>query len=162
MDKRSNLSNKDDKKIKVDYFAYIRIIIVLGIVIAIIYVVFLFLKKSLKIKDDTSEGATIIMSHSLGPGKWIQVVFVGGKYLILGITNENINLLGEITDQKEIERYEIFLNQKKSEEGHTFKDIIKDFFKSKFNKKIEKEFDYENDSIEFLKKQRERLDKIDE
>lgn len=161
MEKRSNLTNKDDKKIRVDYFAYIRIIVVLGIVIAIIYGIFLFLKKSLKIKEDTGEGATVIMSQSLGPGKWIQIVFVGGKYLILGITNENINLLCEVTDQKEIERYEIFLNQRKSEEGHTFKDIIGDFLKSRFNKKVEKEFDYENDSIDFLKKQKERLDKID-
>ncbi|HOJ63111.1 MAG TPA: flagellar biosynthetic protein FliO [Spirochaetota bacterium] len=160
MEKRSNLSSdKDNKKIKIDYFAYIRIILVLAVVLGIIYGLFIFLKKSLKIKDDTSEGATVIVSHSLGPGKWVQVVFVGGKYLILGITNENINLLGEITDPKEIERYEIYLNQRKSEDGHSFRDIISDFFKKKSPKK---EFDYESDSIDFLKKQRERLNNNDE
>ena len=156
MDKRTS-NNKEKNKIKIDYFSYIKIIIVLVLIIALIYVIFLFLKKSLKIKDDSVGGASVIISHSLGPGKWLQVVFVGGKYLILGVTNENINLLGEITDPKEIERYDIYLNQHKSEEGHSFSDVISNFFKAKFNKNINKEFDYEKDSIDFLKKQKDRL-----
>ncbi|OHD12343.1 MAG: hypothetical protein A2086_13585 [Spirochaetes bacterium GWD1_27_9] len=167
----SQTSTKDTKDKKTDkinlgrgYFEYIRIIIVLAIVVGVIYVVFLFLKKTLKIRDDIGEGANIIMSQSLGPGKWIQIVFVGGKYLILGVTNDSINLISEITDPKEIERLEITLNSKKSEEGDSFFDVISHFFKNTLKTKEppKKNFDYEIDSVDFLKKQKDRIDKLKE
>ena len=84
-----------------------------------------------------------------------------GKYLILGVTNDNINLISEITDQKEIERLEINLNEQKVDSGNSFSTIITNFLKNNVKfKESKKEFDYENDSVEFLKKQNDRLDKM--
>lgn len=119
----------------------------------------MILKKSLKIKGKVGEGASVLISESLGMGKFIQVVNIGGKYLILGITNDRINLLSEVTDPKEIERYEIIQNEKKIQQGKGFIDVISDFIKTKFKQNpIQKKFDYEVDSIDFLKKQRKRVD----
>lgn len=155
--------NEQKVKIKINYLSYLKIIIVLALVIGVIYLIFHFLKKALKIKNNAGENAYVITSQSLGPGKWIQVVLVHGKYLILGVTNDNINLISEISDPKEIERLDIYSSQKKADEGGNFVDVISDFFKRALNKKSEKEtFDYEKDSIDYLKEQRERIDKLKE
>jgi flagellar protein FliO/FliZ len=164
-DQASSEENKDKqdkkKKISIGYFSYIKIIIVLAIVIGLIYGITYFIRKSLKITDKAGEGATIVLSQPLGPGKWIQVVFVAGKYLVLGVTNDHINLISEVTDKKEIERFEVLMNERKTEEGHSFMDVVTDFFKNTLKKKVTKEsFDYEKDSLGFLKKQKERLDKL--
>lgn len=167
MGEKNNQDDKDNKKatkrinLSSGYFEYIKIIVILALVIAIIYGIFYFLKKTLKIKDETGEGAAIISNQSIGPGKWIQIVFVGGKYLILGVTNDNINLISEITDPKEIERLEISLNERKTDEGHSFSDIMSAFFKNNLKfKENKKQFDYEEDSVDFLKKQKDRLNKL--
>jgi len=154
--------NKNIKRLKIDYFSYFKIIILLVIIILIIYALSYLMKRFLKIKGKVGEGAVIVSSQSLGPGKWLQVVNVFGKYLVLGITNDRINLLTEITDQKEIERIEVNLNTRKAEDGSSFLDIISDLLKNKFkkDKTQEDKFDYESHSVDFLKKQRERLDNL--
>jgi flagellar biogenesis protein FliO len=154
--------NKQNRpKIKIDYFSYIKVIFVLGIVILIIYGISIFLKKSLKIKGQIGENAVIIQSQVIGPGKWLQIVYIAGKYLLLGITNDNINLLSEITDPKEIERFEVILNERKVTEGTNFIDTVTDFIKNKFKFKFDKgKFDYEEDSIDFLNKQKDRINKL--
>ena len=143
------------------YFDYLKIVIVLALVVGAIYLVFLFIRKTMKIQTDSNKEVTSVLSaHSLGPGKWVEIVFVGGKYLVLGVTNDNINLITEITDMKEIERLEIIANSKKSEEGHSFVDIVGDYFKKNIVKEKKKEFDYEEDSVDFLQEQKERLNRL--
>lgn len=147
--------------IKIGYNSYFKIILTLLLVIGVIIIIFHFLKKALKIKGDFGDNAFILSNQSLGPGKWIQTVHVGGKYMVLGVTNENINFLTDITDEKEIERLEIFYNSKKVEKGATFSDQIKDFFENRFKDNSQvKEFDYESDSVQVLKEQNERLQRM--
>ena len=159
------VESEDDKQKKADisigYFPYLKIIIVLVLVILVIYGISLILRRFLRIKGDIGGGANIIINQSLGPGKWLQVVYIGGKYLVLGVTNDQINLITEIEEPKEIERLEIILNEKKVNEGESFIDVVSDFFKNKLKKKINKEkFNYETDAIDFFKKQKERINKM--
>ncbi len=156
-----NDSKKQNRTFKTDYFAYIKIIIVLALVIAVIYFLSMLLKRFFKLKNKSGEGAVVIINQSLGPGKYIQVVNIAGKYLVLGVTNDSINLITEITDPKEIEKFEIISNEKKTNEGHDFIDIVTDFVKNKINLKNKKpKFDYEVDSIDFLNNQKERINNI--
>jgi flagellar protein FliO/FliZ len=130
-------------------------------VILVIYGLSLIIKRFLGLKGGVQSNAEIIINQALGQGKWLQVVYICGKYLVLGITNDNINLLTEIEDQKEIEKFEVIRNEKKIDSGNSFIDMISDFVKSKLKRNTEKEkFDYEADSIDFLNKQKERLDRL--
>ena len=161
-----NISNKKDRSknkpaLSINIFSYVQIIIVLVLVILVIYGLSLILKKFLGLKGNVHGNADIILNQALGQGKWLQIVHICGKYLVLGITNDNVNLLTEIKDQKEIEKFEIILNEKKVNTSNNFVDMITDFFKNKLKKGTDKErFDYEVDSIEFLNKQKERLDEL--
>ena len=156
-----NTNNKNGKlrRSSVDVGAYIRIIVVLALMIGAIYLIFYFMKKFLKVKEDTGDGVQLLTSRTLGPGKQVQVVFVHGRYLILGVTNDNINLLGEITDPKEIEHIELYANEQAAESGQTFSEIIAGMYKRLFGKKTaeDKKFDYETDEVDFLREQQEKL-----
>ena len=158
-DQSNNNNNRRTNRIKIDYWAYIRIIIVLALVIAAIYAIFRFMKKFLKIKDDVGEDAQIITSQTLGPNRWLQVVYIHGKYLILGVTNENINLISEITDPKEIERLDIYSNQQEVNKGSSFQELFNNLKNSIFGKKDKKDdFNYETDEVDFLKNQNKRFE----
>jgi len=45
----------------------------------------------------------IVFTLPLGPNRGVSVAEIAGKYLILGVTEHNINLLQEITDPEQIE-----------------------------------------------------------
>lgn len=57
-----------------------------------------FAKTSLK-----SENATLLSHFSLGPNRAVCIVEISSHVLILGVTDNNISLLKEITDVEEIE-----------------------------------------------------------
>ncbi|MCU0822492.1 MAG: flagellar biosynthetic protein FliO [Spirochaetes bacterium] len=153
---KSNLS-------RIEFFAYFKIIITIILVIGFLYLFFYFIRKRNTSNNQFGEQTHILNSHSLAPGKFIQTIFVGGKYLVIGITNENINFLTEVTDPKEIEKLEILYNNKKVEQGNLFSEIIGDFFKRKNTPVAEtKDFDFESDSVDFLKQQNERIKKMNE
>ena len=155
----ANNPNGKIRRTSVDVGAYIRIIVVLALMIGAIYAIFRVMKKFLKVKEDTGDGVQLLTSRTLGPGKQVQVVFVHGRYLILGVTNDNINLLGEITDPKEIEHIELYANEQAAESGQTFGEIITNMYKRVFGKKTaeNKSFDYETDEVDFLREQQEKL-----
>jgi len=117
----TNNNNQNNKKINMgkSYFNYFKIIIALLVVIGIIYAFFWFIKKFMKIQTSDNDGV-ILTTTNIGPGKSIVVSYLCGKYLVLGITNDSINLIAEITDEKEIERLEILANNREKETGKDF------------------------------------------
>jgi flagellar protein FliO/FliZ len=46
----------------------------------------------------------VVVSLPLGASRGVYVVEVAGRFLVLGVTDHNVNLLAEITDPAEIER----------------------------------------------------------
>jgi len=143
------------------YFNYLKIIIALLVVIGIIYIFFWFIKKFIKIQTKNDDDGVIITTTNIGPGRSIIVSYISGKYLVLGVTNDSISLITEITDGKEIERLEILASNKEKKEGKDFFDIMSNYFKRFFKKETkETKFDYEEDSVDFLKEQKDRIDKI--
>jgi flagellar protein FliO/FliZ len=155
-----NAAAKPKNNFGINVFSYFKILFVLAIIIAVIYFIAQFLKKYLYKTGVPGQGVDVVLSQSLGVGKWIQVVHVAGRYLILGVTNDNISLLSEVNDKAEIERYEIIMNEKKTEIGETFVDTVTGFLKDKFKKFKKDKFDYEKDTMEFLNNQKERLNKL--
>ena len=142
--------------------AYARMFFTLLIVILIIMGLYYLLKKKVYAVDET-DTSVVLSNHILAPGRVLQIVYAGGKYLILGVTSENINLVGEITDPKEIERLELVYANRKNKKGDTFGEIMQNLLQRVTGKTTEKQtFDYEADSVDFLREQRERIKKINE
>lgn len=146
---------------QVGLFPYVRMIITLLFVLGLIYLIYYILKKRLNYTGENEGESAVLFSQGIGTAKSVKVVHIGGKYLIIGVTNDNISYLSEITDEKEIERLEVLYNDKKVKSGDSFIDTFQSLIKRIGGKVPEKmNFDYEEDSVEFLKKQNQRIKNI--
>lgn len=102
---KDNLWLKDDspKNTSIgDLKGYVRIASTLLIVIALIIAAAFVLKKKYGIKTNIGKGKkliTIIDHTPIGVKKSIFLVKVPGKHLLIGVTNDRINLLTEIPNE---------------------------------------------------------------
>jgi len=80
--------------------------IMFGAVLAMAYGTSRFLGK--KMGHTALQGDNkICVSIAMGQNKSVQVVEVAGCFLVLGVTDHNINLLQEITDAEQIEKLKV-------------------------------------------------------
>lgn len=117
----------------------------------VLYLVFIgvlafLIRWILKRKDKVIEGELIqiLGSKTIAPSKYIQIVEVIDRILIIGV-GENINILSEIKDKEEIDliKTEISKDQIKRRENFSFREFLSkkvDFIENERNrlKAIEK------------------------
>ncbi|HBI36568.1 MAG: hypothetical protein A2015_14205 [Spirochaetes bacterium GWF1_31_7] len=160
-EKKNDQVRKQSQTNQVGFYPYVRMIITLILVVGVIYLIYYFLRKKLNDTNNSVTESAVVLSQPIGVGKSVQVIHIAGKYLLIGVTNEAINMLSEITDEKEIERLEILYNDKKVKTGQSFKDIFQSLFSRVGGNALEeKKFDYEEDTIDFIKRQKERINNI--
>ena len=93
---------------------FVRMIVVLVIVIGLIYGVLWFIKKKtnvVKTDDDYLRRAAYI---NIAPGKTIEVITLIDKAYLIGVTEDNITMLGEIDDKELISAMNISADKKNS------------------------------------------------
>ena len=111
---------------------FVRMIIVLVIVIGLIYGVLWFIKKKtnvVKTDDDYLRRAAYI---NIAPGKTIEVITLIDKAYLIGVTEDNITLLGEIDDKELISAMNITADKKNNtKKPTTFADVLDMFLVKK-------------------------------
>lgn len=143
-------------------FSYFRLIFSLLLVCTMIYLIYFFLKKktnSLAVKN--GEDSSILLSLPLGMGKNIHVIYIAGKFLIIGVANDSISCLGEVTDEKEIDNLKQLRQEKKIKSGESFANVFQEMLKfSGVKNGKQKDFDYEKNSVDFLQEQTIRINNL--
>lgn len=92
---------QDNQAVKIGIFDYVKVIVMLLFVIALLYLFLRFLNK----KSTITNGKELIQNLggvSLGSNKNVQVLKIGQKLYLVGV-GENVNLLKEITEKEEVE-----------------------------------------------------------
>lgn len=79
----------------------VSLLVVFVVVIVLAYATSRFLGERMGRMNATPDNR-IVLTMVLGQNKSVQVVEIAGKFLILGVTDHNINLLQEITDPEDI------------------------------------------------------------
>ena len=145
-------------------FSYFRLFFSLLLICAMIYLIYFFLKKKTNsLASKNGEDSSVLLSLPLGVGKNIQVVFIAGKFLIVGVTNDSINYLGEITDEKEIDNLKRLRQEQKIKSGESFANVFQEMLKfSGIKNNKQEDFDYEENSIDFLQEQTTRINNLNE
>lgn len=82
------------------FWAFVRMIIVLAIVIAAIYFVFKLFKKSISPAAENDPFLRKVSGITLSPGKSIQVVTLIDKAYLVGVSDSSVNLIAEIDDKE--------------------------------------------------------------
>lgn len=145
-------------------YSYFRLIFSLLLVCAVIYLIYFFLKKKTNsLANKNAEETSVLLSLPLGMGKNVQVVYIAGKFLIIGVTNDSINCLSEVTDEKEIENLKRLMQEQKIKAGESFANVFQEILKiSNVRNDKQKDFDYEENSVDFLQKQTMRINTLNE
>ncbi len=112
-EKKDNEAQKGDylydyEKPQIEEESYIwlifKTIFVMGVLIAGFYYFFKFITQKVAITAIGQEVITILSVIPLGQNKFLQVVDIAGKVYVLGVSDNNINLITEIKDKDDIDR----------------------------------------------------------
>ena len=110
---------------------FIRMIVVLIIVIALLYFVFYFIKKKTNIVKSDDEYLRRAAYINIAPGKTVEVITLIDKAYLIGVTEDNITLLGEIKDDELIKAMNITADKKSNtKKPSNFSEVL-DMFTSK-------------------------------
>ncbi|WP_174222468.1 flagellar biosynthetic protein FliO [Leptospira mayottensis] len=75
-----------------------RVVFILGLLCVALYYILKYVSKNREGRLPVRGEMTLLSSMMLGPNKQIQIVDVSGKLLVLGVADNGVNLITEITD----------------------------------------------------------------
>lgn len=91
---------------------FIKMILILGIFAGGFYYFYRFVTKKAGISIFGGEAIKVLSVVPLGQNKFIQLVDVAGKVMVIGVSDNNINMLSEITEKDQIDRIRILSTRK--------------------------------------------------
>jgi len=143
---------------------FVRMVLVLAIVCVGIYGLIFFLKKNSKVSAASDPWLKSVASIPLPAGKSVQVVTVGGKAFLVGVTDHAVNLICELNDQEMIDAMNLDADRQSAIPGTDFAALLSRFFpKLKNNRSTSENSPTSFSSVlhhgDFLKNQRERLNR---
>jgi flagellar protein FliO/FliZ len=83
---------------------FLRMIVVLALVLAVIYCVYRLMKRLARPKAADSSAVKILASTNLGPGKALHIVALGSKAYLIGATDSSVNLVTELEDKEFVDK----------------------------------------------------------
>ena len=117
--------------------------------------VFFFLKRGFGKRIVENAQIKILGSKIISGSKAVHLIEVGGLIYLIGSANESINLIAEITDKEARDIIKLETAQINEHRPKRFVEILSSFFRPKVAKQLEI-----NESVDFIKAQRERLNKL--
>ena len=115
---------------------FIRMIIVLIIVVGLIYGVLWFIKKKTNVIKTDDEYLRRAAYINIAPGKSIEVITLIDKAYLIGVTEDNITMLGEIHADELIKAMNLSAHKKNNtKKPATFADVLDMFLVKKGSQK---------------------------
>ena len=115
---------------------FVRMIVVLIIVVGLIYGVFWFIKKKTNIVKTDDEYLRRAAYINIAPGKSVEVITLIDKAYLIGVTEDNITLLGEIHDEELIKAMNLTADKKNNtKKPVSFSDVLDMFLIKKGGQK---------------------------
>ena len=114
---------------------FVRLIFVLILVIACIYAIVWILRRSGNPKFAPDPYLKKVASLNLGPGKSVYIVSTPTQAFMVGVTDNSVNKIGEITDKDLINMMNINVEKQPTDKPKDFASILSKFFNSGANSK---------------------------
>jgi flagellar protein FliO/FliZ len=97
------------------FFTILRMVLVLALVAAVIYLVVFFLRRLSRPQAEQNPHVKILASSHLGGGRYVHVVSVGTKAWLIGSGEGGISHIADITDQEAVDSMLLDNSKKNSE-----------------------------------------------
>ncbi len=142
-------------------WAFVKMIIVLLVVLACIYGVFFLFKKNARVANSSDPFLRRVSSISLSPGKSVQIVTLLDKAYLIGVTDNSINLLGQVDDKELVDSMNLYADKNdNTSKPRTFADVL-DLFMPHGPRSGNVFASSAGDAASVLKKQRENFNNSD-
>lgn len=115
---------------------FVRMIVVLIIVVGLIYGVLWFIKKKTNVVKTDDEYLRRAAYINIAPGKTVEVITLIDKAYLIGVTEDNITMLGEINDEELIKAMNLTADKKaNTKKPVSFSDVLDMFLVKKGGQK---------------------------
>ena len=147
---------------------FVRMILVLAVVIALIYFFFAFLKKTTGVGNVSDPYLKKVASLPLGPGKSVHVITLKDKAYIIGAGESSINLIAEVEDKELVDAMNLHAPVSSDKKGSLrFSELLGKISTGVLKNDVRKEKKdrvtiQTESSVEFLKNQRNRINESTE
>ncbi|MCX7786239.1 MAG: flagellar biosynthetic protein FliO [Spirochaetes bacterium] len=147
---------------------FLRMLLILGFVLALVYGFFHYLKKLSSPRETGLEIIRLLESKALSGNKQLHLVEVGEHVVLIGTAESSIQLILELKDKETIDAIRLKVSElPPGRHPNRFIDLVRQYFHRKpdggagmgFNSSGKKETPGD-ESLEFIRKQRERLSKL--
>ena len=132
---------------------FLRMILILGIVIGLIYGLFFILKKTTSKRVVENDLIRVLGSRSLSNSKSLHLVEVGNSVFLVGSADGGISIISEIKDSESLDRIHLQASELRTSEKRSFRDVLYEIFKPQ-------ESAVSGQSFDFVKDQKERIRKL--
>lgn len=141
------------------FFLFLRMIIVLALVVACIYGVMWFMKKSMRVEPVTDDPfLRKVSSVDLAVGKSVQIVTLLDHAYIVGVADGSVSLLGTVDDKELVDAMNLYADEHQNvKKPRSFSDILDIFMPNGPKEKGGVLAGTQSTVSELLKKQRDRL-----
>lgn len=144
-------------------------IIVLGLLVGGFYYFYRFVTKKTGMHLVGRDVIKILSIVPVGQNKFLQVIDLAGRIMVIGVSDSNINLITEIDEKDEIDRIRLMSSKSSPIQPGGFQEYISKYISRLFGKEMRSNErdnfqtgyqETETDRINYLRKQRDRLKKI--
>jgi flagellar protein FliO/FliZ len=135
---------------------FLRMVLILGGVVGLVYIFFFLLKKGLGRRRFENELIQILGSTSLTGNKALHLVEVGNSIFLIGSAESGVSLIAPIEDQESIDHIKLEGSRSQSPEQRSFSRILRNIFKPTKDNQLKGL----GETVEFMKSQQERLKRI--
>lgn len=126
-----NTNSSAENKSPSTIFLFVKMILVLAVVIAIIYAIVFLMKRGMKQPSENDPFLRNVTRLTLSPGKSVQVVTLVDHAYLVGVTDNNINLIAEITDKELIDTMNLYFDKKtNTRRPRSFSDVLDIFLRN--------------------------------
>lgn len=138
---------------------FLRMVISLLVVIALVYFVVKIFRKNSGFADSDDSFLRKVAQISIGAGKSVQIVTLLENAYLIGVTDNNINLLAEIKDKELVDSLNLIADKNQNvSKPKSFADVL-DLFLAKGSKNSGAFSDSARHASDMLKNQRDRFNR---
>lgn len=138
---------------------FVRMLVILGVVVGVIYLLFFLLRKGMQRRLPENETIRVVGSRTLTGSRALHLVEVGRSLYLIGVAEQAVSLISEISDQESIDRVRLERSRPPGSAGRGgragFSGLLAGLIRPGKSRK-----DDLSGTIEYMQKQQERLKKL--
>ncbi len=134
---------------------FVRMVLILGAVIAAIYGVFYILKRSGNPKFQENRLIRVLSSKPIAGNRSLHLIEVGNQVFLVGAADNNLSLVSEIDDKETLDAIRLQSAEVRGEEKRNFQAVLSQMFGG-----TPKQQKNNGDPVGFLRQQRQRLKQL--